>query len=1043
MASSKGGVRYVDGADDINDTPFGHELTFSGVGGALKTVFFRQKKPPTEARAGGRSNVATNQRRSFIASDSGSVKSLSVKSEPPAAVVPNKLHATASSSRGSVQSSQQYKNNTTGRPRSQTKRQQGTDVSSRSKLMVQFAGEDTVTEAQRMINAMQVKVIFGSKTRKCHFHDNEDRFSVAMWNNWRLQVPNPDFFSSQGESVARFTRNSTCALPLVDAALVPFLRPECLADETPSISLISEYIPSPLTATAKIPPRAFLANGSTCVPVNSSATSGGSSSKSSTNSNTRSRNQHKYEKTVNTTPVSTKLRFAAGMPTMRTMSSYFSEESRPRIFAMPAPSGQQLTTPFDDPQQSQQVKGCTIAGPFAVIAPSDCEQQQQAQIECGGRNDIVDEGEKSKQRRNLFASNAQPTATSNIAATENACDDNTNRQSGICCAPSTRSLTYQFDSQLQYRRVANAISQRAWLANYCRATFLNLNQNALINLADANETSRNLSLLSFKEREGSGSFDDIHNNQSTPSPSVAAGSAVKLSGDDWYLTFENRAFVIAMCDGHDGPEAAAFAASRVGSFLHHFWHNTWGGSGNNTVQTLGSGNGTSPQTSVGGGIRRPSNALLDETNESSDRFRIRSGLSIEEYTRQVLKMSAAMQDSCDGGNRVQEISEVFGRTFAALDMMFREAMECLRPPCGPKSQLSTAGSCLLTVLVVGKYLWCANIGDCRGAAVTLHSDVLTVKEANILSKEAEVRKTRAEALGYRYDDQLPEYSDESDCDGVMRMSGVDLAEAGSVELSSSDEGPTTDKRNRISAEDFTPLPNSSPGSSFDKEERTHINLSDLQRPAETGSRRAARRRRLLGSAVLIGGTLADTNGNVTVNRLRVTWLNREHRASDPLETKRIRSLGGLIANGRLHGLEPSRTVGDFDVKLSQPAGVLTPMPEITSLEITRPTLLILATDGIWEVTPRSKLISDLEKSKRLWTRIRKWLSVDGVEESEDSEQKKGGSSSGAASSGSSRNEPTAEELEYLSEMLIQLARKRGSADDASVVVVYLKPQMSD
>lgn len=45
-------------------------------------------------------------------------------------------------------------------------------------------------------------------------------------------------------------------------------------------------------------------------------------------------------------------------------------------------------------------------------------------------------------------------------------------------------------------------------------------------------------------------------------------------------------------------------------------------------------------------------------------------------------------------------------------------------------------------------------------------------------------------------------------------------------------------------------------------------------------------------------------------------LTKDHRCSDPEEALRIQSMGAVLVNGRLHGLMPSRSFGDINIRLS-------------------------------------------------------------------------------------------------------------------------------
>merc|ERR1719450_417230 len=52
----------------------------------------------------------------------------------------------------------------------------------------------------------------------------------------------------------------------------------------------------------------------------------------------------------------------------------------------------------------------------------------------------------------------------------------------------------------------------------------------------------------------------------------------------------------------------------------------------------------------------------------------------------------------------------------------------------------------------------------------------------------------------------------------------------------------------------------------------------------------------------------------------VFWMSKDQKASTPEESKRIAMAGGRVNGGRVEGLEPSRTLGDFDVKSATKPG---------------------------------------------------------------------------------------------------------------------------
>lgn len=96
---------------------------------------------------------------------------------------------------------------------------------------------------------------------------------------------------------------------------------------------------------------------------------------------------------------------------------------------------------------------------------------------------------------------------------------------------------------------------------------------------------------------------------------------------------------------------------------------------------------------------------------------------------------------------------------------------------------------------------------------------------------------------------------------------------------------------------------------------------------------------------------------VDLDVLSLTWLSKDHDASSPSEKARIEMVGGYVQNGRVGGaLEPSRTLGDLDVKRLMPGAVLAE-PEHRLLDLRELHLdtacrargvMITASDGLWK-----------------------------------------------------------------------------------------------
>mmetsp|Transcript_18705 Transcript_18705/g.43738 ORF Transcript_18705/g.43738 Transcript_18705/m.43738 type:complete len:341 (-) Transcript_18705:99-1121(-) len=81
------------------------------------------------------------------------------------------------------------------------------------------------------------------------------------------------------------------------------------------------------------------------------------------------------------------------------------------------------------------------------------------------------------------------------------------------------------------------------------------------------------------------------------------------------------------------------------------------------------------------------------------------------------------------------------------------------------------------------------------------------------------------------------------------------------------------------------------------------------------------------------------------------WMSVDHKASSLAEKTRIEKAGGKVVDGRVEGLEPSRTIGDFDVKAQVKKGVISIVPEVRRIDLGEDTqaVLVCATDGVWDM----------------------------------------------------------------------------------------------
>lgn len=97
----------------------------------------------------------------------------------------------------------------------------------------------------------------------------------------------------------------------------------------------------------------------------------------------------------------------------------------------------------------------------------------------------------------------------------------------------------------------------------------------------------------------------------------------------------------------------------------------------------------------------------------------------------------------------------------------------------------------------------------------------------------------------------------------------------------------------------------------------------------------------------------------TMETGKFAWLSRDHRASKSYELTRVRSKGydAPTVHGRIEGiLEPTRTIGDLDVKASLPDDIISITPETRMVDVVvggstdtvHQGILIQGTDGLWD-----------------------------------------------------------------------------------------------
>lgn len=109
-------------------------------------------------------------------------------------------------------------------------------------------------------------------------------------------------------------------------------------------------------------------------------------------------------------------------------------------------------------------------------------------------------------------------------------------------------------------------------------------------------------------------------------------------------------------------------------------------------------------------------------------------------------------------------------------------------------------------------------------------------------------------------------------------------------------------------------------------------------------------------AALIPLQVPETPAQARATKVQsLVWMSKDHKANMPEEKRRIQAAGGHVVDGRVEGLEPSRTLGDFDVKMQVKKGVISIVPDVRRYELgeghpgVAQAILVNATDGVWDV----------------------------------------------------------------------------------------------
>jgi len=137
----------------------------------------------------------------------------------------------------------------------------------------------------------------------------------------------------------------------------------------------------------------------------------------------------------------------------------------------------------------------------------------------------------------------------------------------------------------------------------------------------------------------------------------------------------------------------------------------------------------------------------------------------------------------------------------------------------------------------------------------------------------------------------------------------------------------------------------------------------------------------------------------------------DHKATDPLEQKRVIEAGGRIVNERVNGmLAMTRALGDHLLKMPVlPNDIVSNVPDITSTDLSdQDNFVILACDGLWDVMNDQQAVELVRECMRELEPMQHSLEAQGRSIAE-----------------------------IFARMLVEEALARGSSDNISCVVIFL------
>mmetsp|Transcript_112676 Transcript_112676/g.291094 ORF Transcript_112676/g.291094 Transcript_112676/m.291094 type:complete len:286 (-) Transcript_112676:128-985(-) len=147
--------------------------------------------------------------------------------------------------------------------------------------------------------------------------------------------------------------------------------------------------------------------------------------------------------------------------------------------------------------------------------------------------------------------------------------------------------------------------------------------------------------------------------------------------------------------------------------------------------------------------------------------------------------------------------------------------------------------------------------------------------------------------------------------------------------------------------------------------------------------------------------------------VRLTSMS-DHKATDPVETKRVIEAGGSVFNERVNGmLAISRAFGDHQLKApALPQDVVSHVPDITATDLTEQDMfVIVACDGLWDV------MEDQESVNLVLEGIRELMSI-------------------LPNTGQDQLTHRRSMAEILARMLVEEALARGTSDNVTCLMIF-------